>query len=362
VERAVPEGVNLQVQAGQAVALAAAAIVAALLAWACYRLLVDRGRLLLRLEVVEARDGQPSRARPGLPDGAFLTDFALPALAGANTGAIVTLSSLSGQPLLLVFLRPGCLYSRALAWEVTRGETEPDAPRLVAILTGEIEPEDDLGPFAALPGLVLLDSHGQVASLMRVSATPSGYLVRDGRRTDGSRIAGPVTLLAAARGEAASDTEAAPLSLTPLPDQPTPTREPLPVGSVAPGFTLPMLAGGEWSLADRLGEPVTLLFADPDCPPCWELLEVLAVQVADDLVIVSRRNPDENRHLVEEFGIAAPVLLQTQREVARQFRVLDTPAAYRIDASGRIEAGPAIGKDAVLRLLSRDNSGTMGGG
>jgi len=113
-----------------------------------------------------------------------------------------------------------------------------------------------------------------------------------------------------------------------------------------------MLAGGTWSLAGQRGAPVILLFSDPACPPCRSLLATLAIPPTRSVVIVSRGDSDENRQLVQETGLAAPVLLQEGREVARLFRTLETPAAYAIDARGVIVAGPAIGAEAIVHLIA----------
>ena len=335
-----------------AVALAVALAVTGLLGWACYRLIVDRGRLLLRLAAV-----QPAIPVPvsGFPAGAMLPDFALPALSGET----VTLSALAGRPLLLVLVRADCLYSRTFARELADLPVTPSSPLRVLVVSGDAGDAHALAPFAVAPGLVLLDPSGQLASLARVTVTPAGYLVDEQRRTTSRLLTGPSALLAAAQGEPPA-TARAPLAVSPLPRQ-GPALPPLPIGASAPDFTLPTLAGDPWSLQEQRGQPFTLVFSDPDCPPCAPLLARLGQHENDGMVVISRGDAGQNRRAATQAGITAPVLLQRNREVARAYGLLDTPAAYAIDARGRIAAGPAVGEEAVVGLIAeRDANGAHG--
>lgn len=324
------------------IALVVLLLLAGGLAVACYRLLVDRGRLLLRLEALTP---QPSRSpRRGLPAGSYLSDFALPPLAAAPAEASVTLADLADRPRLLIFLHGECLYSRALARELLQGEAP--AVDLTAIVLGEPSAETR-SLFQALPGVVLHDAHNQVARLYRVEATPAGYLVGEDRRTTGPCLLGPQALLDVTRGLSAAD-ESSPAAATPLPRQPP--QEPLPVGAPTPAFTLPTFTGASWSLAAAGPASLTLIFFDPDCPPCLALLPQLARHDPATLVVISRGDAAEHRLLAAQAGLRAPLLLQERREVARAFHLLETPAAYRV-AHGVIAAGPAIGAAEVLALL-----------
>ncbi|HEU5431806.1 MAG TPA: hypothetical protein VFU81_09090, partial [Thermomicrobiales bacterium] len=80
---------------------------------ACFvHLLTDRGRLLLRIEALEAdAAGRTADRRPSrLPAGSVLNDFDLPLL----TGGRAALSRWRGRPLLLLVVQPGCAASRRL--------------------------------------------------------------------------------------------------------------------------------------------------------------------------------------------------------------------------------------------------------
>src|SRR5262245_53822809 len=90
--------------------------------WLAYRLFLQHGRLLLRVEQLEAQltklrepeDGWVA----GLPLGTVLHDFDLPQL----TGGRMTRSQWLGRRLLLIFLSPSCPASRVM---LTRLATLP---------------------------------------------------------------------------------------------------------------------------------------------------------------------------------------------------------------------------------------------
>src|SRR5262249_6533423 len=64
---------------------------------------------------------------------------------------------------------------------------------------------------------------------------------------------------------------------------------------------------------------------------------------------------DENRKLVEQYGIRCLVLLQEKMEVAGQYRAQGTPMGYRINAEGRIASELAVGAEPLLKLASAED-------
>src|SRR5689334_14540539 len=103
----------LNVKIFNALGVASSLGVAGLGGWFGYQLLVQNGRLLVRLEVVERRleelTGRPvddEELPSGLPVGSVAHDFALPSLSGDT----VTLSEWRGQRVLLIFFDPGCKF------------------------------------------------------------------------------------------------------------------------------------------------------------------------------------------------------------------------------------------------------------
>lgn len=155
----------------------------------------------------------------------------------------------------------------------------------------------------------------------------------------------------------------------------------LPIGADAPAFTLAALNGGTVSLAHLQSRAKTavLVFVEPGCNPCSELLpDVAAAQVrtlwldthvdaaqplaatdvdrqsAPDshtlIVVVSQGSARENRAKMASLGIRN-VLLQQAREVADAYRVVGTPSAVRI-TNGVVASPLAAGPEAVRALLT----------
>jgi methylamine dehydrogenase accessory protein MauD len=133
----------------------------------------------------------------------------------------------------------------------------------------------------------------------------------------------------------------------------------LPVGTPAPGFALQDLQGEEVTLASLYapGKPVLLLFIDPDCEPCDDLLpEVRSWQEehADKFTVVpiSRGAPKENRSKASEHGLSG-MLLQEDWEVADIYQVHGTPSAVFVKPDGTIGSLVAESDREVEDLVSR---------
>jgi peroxiredoxin len=132
----------------------------------------------------------------------------------------------------------------------------------------------------------------------------------------------------------------------------------LPLGTVAPDFELPDLAGVRRKLSEFREQNVLLIFFNPQCGFCTKMAADLAALPAEANreqalpVVVTTGNAEENRKLVEHFGIRCPVLLQEQMEVAAKYRAQRTPMGYRINGAGRIASELAVGAEALLRLAT----------
>ena len=137
------------------------------------------------------------------------------------------------------------------------------------------------------------------------------------------------------------------------------TASGLPIGVPAPAFALKDLAGEEVTL-DVLrarGKPVMLLFTDPDCEFCEELLPEVGSwqqQYAEKLTIsvVGRGTVEENRSEVSEHGVES-VLLQQDWEVADAYEVDATPGALIVSPEGNIASPVAEGPDEVEALVEQ---------
>ena len=141
-----------------------------------------------------------------------------------------------------------------------------------------------------------------------------------------------------------------------VPEEPT---RGLPVGTPAPGFSLPGLYGEKMTL-DALraaGRPVLAVFSNPGCGPCNDLLPDLGRwqrEYADRLTIavLTSDTAEANRAKATEHGITN-VLLVKDRAVAEAYRSDGTPDALVIRPDGTIGSPLAPGADAIRALVAR---------
>jgi peroxiredoxin/uncharacterized membrane protein YphA (DoxX/SURF4 family) len=145
----------------------------------------------------------------------------------------------------------------------------------------------------------------------------------------------------------------------PLRSEPTNERPHvgLSLGSLAPEFELPDLAGRSHSLQSLLSDrkPLMLLFIDPECGPCKAMLPKVALWHSDysevvKITIISRGAARAN---LEKIG-SQPlpnVLLQQDRELSTAFQCYGTPGAVWIGIDGKIESHVAQGSIEIEELF-----------
>jgi peroxiredoxin len=134
----------------------------------------------------------------------------------------------------------------------------------------------------------------------------------------------------------------------------SPSLPGLPVGNLAPGFALPDLDGRQVTL-DQLrapGRPLLLVFTDPECGSCRELLPEVAAWHADksspfSVALITRRGGK-----YDKGANRPPVLLQAVDEVSRSYLVAGTPSAVIIRTDGIIAAPLVAGADAIRELVA----------
>jgi peroxiredoxin/uncharacterized membrane protein YphA (DoxX/SURF4 family) len=133
----------------------------------------------------------------------------------------------------------------------------------------------------------------------------------------------------------------------------------LPVHTPSPNFQLTGVDGETLTLEDlrSQGRAIMLIFTDPNCRPCGELLPEAAQwreEHAHDIaiVVVSRGTPEENIKKIEGLNLK-PVLLQQDFEVAESYEVDRTPSAVIVHPSGVIGSPVAVGTVAIRILLHR---------
>jgi uncharacterized membrane protein YphA (DoxX/SURF4 family) len=190
---------------GESVALGAALIgcvLAAGGAWLLLSLLKQHGRLLLRMDALEARLAGVPEVAPepelaegaphfGLPIGAVAPGFVLPNLAGT----MVSLDELRnhGRPVVLLFVDPGCGPCASLVPEVATWRARHAHTLTIALLSGGTAEANRERFGAREAGVVLLQGQQRIADSYRAYGTPSAVVV-----DMNGRLASPVAQGAAA--------------------------------------------------------------------------------------------------------------------------------------------------------------------
>ena len=340
-------------------------LVVALGCWLAYQVLGQNGRILQRLDALEARLEQvPAGGRAtaagvaqGLPVGVPAPAFELPDLNGSR----LSLGQLRGRPVLLIFFNPGCGFCTRMAPELAALPVDGgnSRPLPVVVTTGDAEANRKLVEEHGIRCPVLLQKQYELFSAYQVSGTPSGYLIDAAGKIASELPVGAPSLLAlagepSATGNGRSGHGA--LGGKRSVEESKINRSGLKPGTAAPRFRVPRLGGGELSLEEYRGSRVLLVFSDAKCGPCADLDAKLAARVREmrevQVLMVSRGEEAVLRAKVAQHGLTFPVGMQRQREVSRLYEMFHTPMAYLIDDQGTIAAEVAVGVDPILSLLS----------
>jgi peroxiredoxin len=132
------------------------------------------------------------------------------------------------------------------------------------------------------------------------------------------------------------------------------------VGEEAPEVKLPNLEGKTVELADFRGEETLVLFWNPGCGFCQQMLpdlkewEATSPEDARRLVVVSAGSEEANR----EQGLSSTVVLDQNFAAGRAFGASGTPSAVLVDAEGKVASEVAVGAPAVMELAGADKTTT----
>jgi peroxiredoxin len=339
--------------------------------WFGYQLLIQNGRLLVRIEALEQRlaelTGRPvgdDELPSGLPVGSVAHDFALPTLSGDT----VTLSVWRGRHVALIFFDPGCRFCLQMLPDLARLDPLPDDDHPVPLIvsTGAADENRSLVERHGVRVPILLQEGGEVAHMYRAEGTPMGYLIDEHGMTASPLAVGAQALLQLANATAQPKEEVDDLHAQPWNGYSRSRfgslasshilRNGLKPGTMAPEFRLPRLDDGELALEELRGRRVLLVFSDPVCGPCNEVapkLEEIHRRATElRILMVSRGDAEANREKVAEWGLTFPVVLQRRWEVSREYGMFATPIAFMVDANGVIEANVAVGAEAILNLAA----------
>ena len=345
--------------------------------WLLVHLIRQNGRLLVRVEALEASHGVNGAAVPsgngtqqasGLPVGSEAPRFSLEGLHGET----LTLESLrsSGNPVMLLFTDPGCGPCMAMLPEIGRWQQEhPDRLAISLISRGEVE---ENRPKAQEHGLtnVLLQEDWEVSGAYRVAGTPSaGLLTPEG--TIATAVVGGAESIRTLVARATDGRTELPIHQSTAQGEPCPdcgkvhaAAPTLPaakeIGEPAPELRLEDLAGNTVSLKDFRGKETQLVFWNPGCGFCQQMLpdirewEKEMPEDAPGLLFVSAGTKEAN----EVMGLASPVVVDPHFAVGRAFGASGTPSAVLVDSEGKVASELAVGAPAVWELARVRQTGS----
>jgi peroxiredoxin len=353
-------------------------VLVGLLCWLGYQLILQNGRLLLRFDDFNRRldeltalgaapVGVPTGAAAGvapapvplgLPVGTEAPAFELPDLNGTPH----TLAQYRGRRVLMVFYSTQCgfctgMLSRLAALAKANGSADL-VPLLIT--SGSLEENRRQMTEHGVSCPVLLQKGMEVYLEYQGNGTPTGYLIDEQGKIASPLAVGSEALLALAQAPSGSCVDGQPVPARGKANRGLHTsklvRDGLKAGTPAPAFRLPRLDGGDLVLEKYRGRRVLLVFSDPQCGPCDALapkLEQLHRRRPDlKVLMVSRRDPAENRQKVKQLGLTFPVALQKAWEISKLYGMFATPIGYLIDERGVLAADVAAGEDAILALAT----------
>jgi thiol-disulfide isomerase/thioredoxin len=188
---------------------------------------------------------------------------------------------------------------------------------------------------------VLLQSDRETANAYQSKAVPSAVVVRDGI-IDSPLAVGPDAIR----------------SLVSVASLPPPVKK----GGLVPSLRLPDLTGSTFDLSERGNRRTLLLFWNPSCGYCQQMLQDVKNWERDsasdglELLVVSSGSLEA----ALAQGFQSRVLLDPGFGVGKVFGVSGTPSAVLVDEQGRVASEVSVGAQSVLALAGAIPAGSAG--
>jgi peroxiredoxin len=318
-----------------------------------YQIVKQQGRILLRLDQLEARQlaEVPGSAGSAMPIGRAFPTFKLPGL----DGNVVSLADYRGKQVLLIHWNPDCGFCESIAPELAHLEEDllRNNTRLLLLAAGTNSSNRTLIRKHGLQAPVLLLDGHEMPAPFEHTGTPVAYLL-DAEGCVLQPFAEGAEAVPALAHSIVPDARRLP-GEKPLSESRI-IRDGLKPGTPAPGFRLKNIHGGLVSLEDYRGCRVLLVFSDPHCGPC----DALAPQLGQlhkahanhglVFIMIGRGDVQENRRKAKQYGIEFPIALQDQWKLSKEYGIFATPVAFLIGEDGIILANVAVGTDAIREL------------
>lgn len=323
-----------------AVGLCAVVALLTLLVW---QILRQQGRMLQRIDDLEALAAS-ANGRGTSTSGSYLQlGQPAPRFELKNLdGDVVTLAALcaAGKSVALFFVHPTCGPCRALVPDIVRWSHELAQTHLAVVISQgtPAENRDFLPGFAS--DAVLLQIGHEVGDAFHAYGTPAAVLV-DTRGRIASETAGgaeAIGLLLGVEWQAGESTNG------------QTHATPLAIGVEAPAFSALTTGGTTLRSSELLGSDVALVFWSPSCGFCqqaaddlvrWERIEGLRV-------VVLSSAPDDD---LAARGFQGPLAIDDGMRIGAAFGAGGTPMAVLIAADGVIASELAAGRDAIESLF-----------
>jgi thiol-disulfide isomerase/thioredoxin len=326
----------------------------------------QNGRLLIRIEALEiakTADGTPARSLPlpqsrGLPVGTKALPFELPNLEGSLTSLQSFLSQ--EKATILLFTDPNCGPCNALMPEVAAWQqTHAAEVNIVLISSGR---QDINRAKAKEFGLLnfLVEKKRHVAEKYFAFGTPSAVVVSQNGNVGSQVVSGADGIRRLFEHRAWDEPGYANFLRTNTQTKAAvlPAEPALPVGSPAPRFALPDLAGNTMDSIHFNGNGTALLFWNPACGFCQRMLPQLKEweksrsTSAPRLVLVSSGSRDANHAM----DLKATVLIDDEFAVGHLYGAKGTPTGLLLDSKGMIASELAVGASALMEILAPGQS------
>lgn len=291
----------------------------------------------------------------GLPAGAPAPEFSLKSLGDDEISLDALLAE--KKPVLLLFVSPSCGPCVSLLPEIKRWQRDYAQAFTLALLSRSTVADNRKEFDGQGLKFVLLQTESEVADEYQARWTPAAVLVNaDG--SIGSQLALGVDGITSLVRHAVSANRVQPWlgakgNHNGHEHGDASAIGGANIGALAPPFKLMGIEGEAFDLAQFRGSKTLLLFWNPECTFCQQMLEdlkefeVRPPKDAPKLLVISKGTAEANRAM----SLISPVVLDEEFSTGKMYGAQGTPSAVLIDAEGRVASVIAAGAPEVLALV-----------